>query len=56
MVRLPMMQEAEEGANLEAKAAQVEAALQAAKIGDFTIAGKDIVGPVMGKDLRTKGI
>jgi preprotein translocase subunit SecF len=34
---------------------QIETALRAAKLGDFE-SSKDIVGPVMGKDLRTKGI
>ncbi len=56
MIRLPMMQEAESGANLEAKALEVESALRAAHVGDFAEESKDIVGPVMGKDLRTKGI
>ena len=56
LIRLPMMQEAEEGANLEAKAIEVENALRAAKVGDFQIVSKDIVGPIMGKDLQNKGI
>lgn len=55
MVRLPMMQGQEEGANLEAAATQVVDALTAAKFGTFDVS-KSIVGPVMGKDLRTKGI
>jgi preprotein translocase subunit SecF len=55
MIRLPMMQEAEEGANLEASAVEVENALNAAnlRVVDKSV---DLVGPVMGKDLRTKGI
>jgi preprotein translocase subunit SecF len=56
LVRLPMMSGTEEGANLEANAAQVEAALKAANVGAFRIEGKDIVGPSMGKDLQSKGI
>ena len=56
MVRLPMMQEAEQGANLEKAANDVEAALRAANIGNFTVRGKEVVGPVMGQDLRNKGI
>lgn len=56
MVRLPIMQEAEQGNNLEAQALQVETALRAAKVGDFSIESKEIVGPVMGADLRQKGM
>jgi preprotein translocase subunit SecF len=55
MIRLPMMTEAEEGANLEAEAVKVETALRAANL---VVKDKstDLVGPVMGKDLRSKGI
>jgi preprotein translocase subunit SecF len=56
MVRLPMGDEAAAETDLEARALEVESALKAANIGSFTIPGKDIVGPVMGKDLRNKGI
>jgi preprotein translocase subunit SecF len=56
MVRLPIMQGAEEGTNLEKQALQVEAALRAANLGNFTIPSKDIVGPVIGQDLKQKGI
>jgi preprotein translocase subunit SecF len=56
MIRLPIMQEAEEGANLEAKANEVEMALRTAGVGDFQVVSKDIVGPVIGKDLQSKGI
>jgi preprotein translocase subunit SecF len=56
MIRLPQMQEAEEGANLEKAANEVKAALQAANVGTFQIRSTDSIGPVMGADLRTKGI
>jgi preprotein translocase subunit SecF len=56
MVRLPIMQGTEEGTNLEKQALQVEAALRAANLGNFTIPSKDIVGPVIGEDLKQKGI
>jgi len=55
LIRLPVMQEAEQGQNLGDQARAVEAALDAAKIGDFSIESNDEVGPVMGKDLRNKG-
>ena len=56
MIRLPMTTGAEEEANLDAKAQQVEAALRAAQVGNFTIESKELVGPVMGQDLRNKGL
>jgi len=56
MIRLPQMQELEEGANLEKAANEVEAALKAANLGTFQIRSKESIGPVMGKDLRSKGI
>jgi preprotein translocase subunit SecF len=56
MVRLPVMEEAEQGSNLEAQANAVEAALKAANFGEFIIPSKESVGPVMGQDLRRKGM
>src|SRR5215467_9366469 len=56
MVRLPMMKGQEEGANLEAGVTQVTAALQQANVGQFQVVSEDLVGPVVGADLRTKGI
>jgi len=55
MIRLPMMNEAEAGANLEKQAVEVEDALRAANIAPIE-RSTDMVGPVMGKDLRSKGI
>ena len=54
LIRLPMADNA--GDTLDAKAAQVEATLKAANIGAFTVDNKEIVGPVMGQDLRNKGM
>jgi len=56
MVRLPMMKGQEEGTNLEAGVTQVTEALQRANVGQFTVVSKDLVGPTVGADLRTKGI
>jgi preprotein translocase subunit SecF len=56
MIRLPIMQGTEEGVSLEAQAQKVESALKAANVGAFTEESKDLVGPVMGADLRSKGI
>jgi preprotein translocase subunit SecF len=56
MIRLPQMQGEEEGASLEADAVRVENAIRAANLGEFVPISKDIVGPVMGEDLRRKGM
>ena len=56
MIRLPVMQEAEQGSNLEAHALAVEAALKSAKLPEFVPVSKESVGPVMGEDLRRKGM
>jgi len=55
MVRLPM-DDTEETSGLDANAAKVEAAVRAANVGDFTVESKELVGAVMGADLRQKGI
>jgi preprotein translocase subunit SecF len=56
MVRLPEMKGEEKGQVLEDGVNRIEAALKAANVGKFQFASKDIVGPVMGKDLQSKGI
>ncbi|HUF47921.1 MAG TPA: protein translocase subunit SecF [Vicinamibacterales bacterium] len=53
LVRLPLTEEAE--ANLEQGAAEVLAALRA-RLGDLELLSTDIVGPVIGEDLKRKGI
>lgn len=56
LVRLPMMTGQERGTNIEDDAKRVVAALHAANVGEFQAGGTTIVGPVMGKELRDKGI
>lgn len=55
MIRLPLQEGPEQGANLEAGASKVEAALRAANLNP-TIIDKQIVGPQVGKELQSKGI
>lgn len=55
MIRLPLQQGPEQGASLDAGAAKVEAALNAANLHP-TIIDKQIVGPQIGADLQSKGI
>jgi preprotein translocase subunit SecF len=56
VVRLPMDQSVEQGAKLEESAERVLAAVTAANLGTFRVDSKDIVGPVVGADLKQKGI
>jgi preprotein translocase subunit SecF len=56
MVRLPILQGTEQGANLDADASRVQAALKAANVGEFTPISRDLIGPTIGRDLRRKGI
>ncbi len=56
LIRLPQMTSAEQGAGLEADANRVQEALKAANLGSFDPVSKEIVGPVMGRDLQLKGI
>jgi preprotein translocase subunit SecF len=56
MVRLPVIAGVEEGTSLDADAKRVEAALQAANVGSFTVISRENVGPVIGRDLQRKGI
>ena len=55
MIRLPRIAGQELGADLEADAQRVEAALQAAGLGKPELS-KEIVGAVIGQDLQSKGI
>jgi preprotein translocase subunit SecF len=55
MVRLPLVQGAEQGMDLESQALRVEQSLRAANVGEFIPISKDIVGPTIGKDLSRKG-
>lgn len=56
MVRLPIMEGAETGANLEEGAKLVEDTLRKANVGEFKPEKTEIVGPVIGKDLQRKGL
>ncbi len=54
MIRVPDVG-VESGAGLSEKADKITAALKAGNIGSFKPAGTEIVGPAVGKDLRSKG-
>ena len=56
MIRLPQIQQAEQGANLEEGANRVVTALQDAKVPKFEVLSTEIVGPVIGRELQLKGI
>jgi preprotein translocase subunit SecF len=56
LVRLPLPPGATQGASLEDEANRVEQALRAANLGTFQIINKEVVGPVIGKDLQSKGV
>jgi preprotein translocase subunit SecF len=56
MVRLPLMQGAEQGNSLEQGAKRVVEAVKAANIGQFEVVQQELVGPVVGADLQRKGI
>ena len=54
LVRLPILEG--QGTNLEEGARRIEAALRAANVGTFKVDQSDIVGPVIGEDLKSKGL
>jgi preprotein translocase subunit SecF len=56
MVRLKDVVSQESGTNLEEGAKRVNAALQQANIGQYTVIDKVIIGPQIGADLQRKGI
>ncbi len=56
LVRLPLVETAEQGTSLEQGARQVVDAVTAANLGTFEVISRDIVGPVIGRDLQLKGI
>lgn len=56
MVRLPLPPGVSDTAGIDAQATQVEAALKAANLGNFTIESKESVGPIIGEDLKRKGL
>ena len=56
LIRLPLRPGQEQGTSLEEDAKQIEATLQAANIGNPTLRNREIVGPTIGQDLKSKGI
>ena len=56
LVRLPLVETAEQGTSLEQGARQVVDAVTTANLGAFEVISRDIVGPVIGRDLQLKGI
>ena len=54
LVRLPMPSDQQQ--DVDSQAARVEQALRAAGVGDFKVESKEAVGPVIGEELRQKGI
>ncbi len=55
LVRLPQLVD-EQGASLEEGAKAVEAAIDKASLGKYEVRSREIVGPVIGRDLQRKGI
>jgi preprotein translocase subunit SecF len=56
LIKLPQVETAEQGANLEAGSKQIVDALQKASLPKFEVRQTEIVGPVIGADLQRKGI
>ena len=55
MIRVPQAGE-EQGSALTVEAEKVESALKQANVGNFTIVGREVVGPSVGRELTSKGI
>jgi preprotein translocase subunit SecF len=55
MIRVPQVGE-ESGGALSTTADQVESALKKANVGNVSILGREIVGPAVGRELRSKGL
>jgi preprotein translocase subunit SecF len=56
LIKLPQVQTAEQGTNLERGSKDIVAALQKAGLPKFDVVSTEIVGPVIGADLQRKGI
>ena len=56
LIKLPQVQTAEQGANIERGSKDIVAALQKAGLPKFEVVSTEIVGPVIGADLQRKGI
>jgi preprotein translocase subunit SecF len=55
MIRVPQVG-AESGASLSSTAQAVEGALKKSNVGGFKVVGTEIVGPAVGRELRSKGL
>ncbi len=55
MIRVPHAGE-EQGAALTVEAEKVENALKQGNVGNFTIVGREVVGPSVGRELTSKGV
>jgi preprotein translocase subunit SecF len=56
LIKLPQVQQVEEGFALEKTANEVVQRLQNANLGKFEVLSTEVVGPVIGRDLQQKGI
>ncbi len=56
LIRLPLAAEEEEATGLEQRAQAVVTSLQATNLGKFEVISREIVGPIIGRDLQLKGI
>jgi preprotein translocase subunit SecF len=57
MVRLPQVKQGtEQGFALESGAVQIANALRKANVGQFNIVSQEVVGPIVGEELKWKGI
>ena len=56
LIRLPQSEQAEQGTNLSAASQEVVTALQGAGLAKIVEVSTEIVGPVVGAELRQKGI
>jgi preprotein translocase subunit SecF len=56
LIRLPQVQQNEQGGNLSADVPRVEQAIKAAGLPPFRIEGTEIVGPTVGAELRRQAI
>ena len=56
MVRLPLIEGVEQGTSLQRGALEVERLVREAKLGEFSVVSRDLVGPAIGEDLQRRGI
>jgi len=56
LIKLPQVQTAEQGSNIERGSKEIVAALQKAGLPKFEAVSTEIVGPVIGADLQRKGV